>query len=208
MDGQANCSRFFVDEPKTGLEQALTKSMVSPTIARCQTRYPNIDIITATSALNDIVSLFYALPENVQKSNAEKIVKDTEKPWYSTHYDYVLVDLPPALNKITECAISACDYVFVPIELQQMKLAAAKDKAEKYGIKSEEDLKNLQRRLDLIPMYSQNLKAEISEEQLKLKRVRDLIDCYEKITEERYISDKISAQKEREEAEKNKNKTI
>lgn len=92
--------------------------------------------------------------------------------------------------------------------MQQMKLAAAKDKAEKYGIKSEEDLKNLQRRLDLIPMYSQNLKAEISEEQLKLKRVRDLIDCYEKITEERYISDKISAQKEREEAEKNKNKTI
>ena len=92
--------------------------------------------------------------------------------------------------------------------MQQMKLAAAKEKAEKYGIKSEEDLKNLQRRLDLIPMYSQNLKAEISEEQLKLKRVRDLIDCYEKITEERYISDKISAQKEREEAEKNKNKTI
>ena len=89
-----------------------------------------------------------------------------------------------------------------------MKLAAAKEKAEKYGIKSEEDLKNLQRRLDLIPMYSQNLKAEISEEQLKLKRVRDLIDCYEKITEERYISDKISAQKDREEAEKNKNKTI
>ena len=122
MDGQANCSRFFVDEPKTGLEQALIKSMVSPTIARCQTRYPNIDIITATSALNDIVSLFYALPENVQKSNAEKIVKDTEKPWYSTHYDYVLVDLPPALNKITECVISACDYVFVPIELSSFAI--------------------------------------------------------------------------------------
>lgn len=117
MDGQANCSRFFVDEPKEGLEVALTKVMVSPTTALCHTRYPNIDVITATSALNDIVSLFYALPEETQRENAEKIINDTDHPWYNKKYDYVLVDLPPALNKISERIISACDYVFVPIEL-------------------------------------------------------------------------------------------
>lgn len=117
LDGQANCSRFFADEPKAGLEEALTKNMVTPTVALCQTRYPNIDIITATSALNDIVSLFYALPEETQRENAEKIIKDTDKPWYNKHYDYVIVDMPPALNKITERIISACDFVFVPIEL-------------------------------------------------------------------------------------------
>lgn len=117
MDGQANCSRFFVDEPKAGLEIALTKVMVTPTIALSPTRYPNIDVIPATPALNDIVSLFYALPEETQRENAEKIIKDTEHPWYNKNYDYVIVDLPPALNKITERIISACDYVFVPIEL-------------------------------------------------------------------------------------------
>lgn len=111
MDGQANCSRFFVDEPKAGLEQALTESIVEPSIALSPTRYPNIDIITATAALNDIVSLFYALPETEQFENTKKLLTFSEK------YDYILVDLPPALNKITERVISACDFVFVPIEL-------------------------------------------------------------------------------------------
>lgn len=117
VDGQSNCSRFFADEPKEGLERALTEAAVNPTVALSETRYPNIDIISATSKLNDIVSLFYALSEEAQRRNAEKLINDTENPWYNKHYDYVLVDLPPALNKITERVISACDYVFVPIEL-------------------------------------------------------------------------------------------
>lgn len=117
LDGQANCSRFFADEPKAGLEIALTKDVMTPTVALSATRYPNIDIITATPALNDIVSIFYALSADTQRQNAEKIIKETDKPWYDKKYDYILVDLPPALNKITENIISVCDYVFVPIEL-------------------------------------------------------------------------------------------
>lgn len=92
--------------------------------------------------------------------------------------------------------------------MQRMKLAAAREKAEKYGIKTEDDLQNLQRRLDLIPTYSQNLKAELSEQQLELKRVQDLIDTYEKITEDNYISELLAAQKEREAAEKKQEKTV
>lgn len=122
IDGQANCSRFFVDEPKAGLEVALTQAAVTPTIALCNTRYPNIDVITATSALNDIVSVFCELPEKTQKEIAEKIINDTDRPWYGKHYDYILVDLPPALNKITARIISSCDYVFVPIELSSFAI--------------------------------------------------------------------------------------
>ena len=92
--------------------------------------------------------------------------------------------------------------------MQQMKLAAAREKAEKYGIKSDDDLQNLQRRLDLIPTYSQNLKAELSEHQLEMKRVQDLIDTYEKITEDNYISGLIAAQKEREVAKKTQDKKV
>ncbi len=95
LDGQTNCSRFFVDEPKTGLEVALTKRMISPTIALSPTRYPNIDVITATSAPNDIVSIFYALSLNEQRENTEKIIKGTKSARHGDKYDYVLVDLPP-----------------------------------------------------------------------------------------------------------------
>lgn len=123
VDGQANCSRFFTDEskePKEGLERALTEAAVTPIVALSETRYPNIDIISATSKLNDIVSLFYALSDKQQRENAEKLINAAE-PYYKD-YDYILVDLPPALNKITERIISACDFVFVPIELSSFAI--------------------------------------------------------------------------------------
>ena len=117
LDGQANCSRFFADDPKAGLEKAITTSVITPDIALCPTRYTNIDVLTATPALNDIVSIFCALSEAVQRENVEKLLTFSDK------YDYILVDLPPALNKITERIISVCDYVFVPIELGSFAIA-------------------------------------------------------------------------------------
>lgn len=117
LDGQGNCSRFFADEPKSGLADALIQPVVSPEVARCKTRYPYISVITSTQELNNISSQFAELPPIIQKEIASKIVSFTDEPWYATKYDYVLVDLPPALNCLTENILGACDYVFVPIEL-------------------------------------------------------------------------------------------
>lgn len=111
MDGQANCSRFFSDESKAGLAEALIKEAVTPEIARCSTRYPNIDIITATADLNKILPEFGALDEETQFMRVEKIFSFSEK------YDYILIDMPPAMNALTKTVLRACDYVFVPIEL-------------------------------------------------------------------------------------------
>lgn len=122
LDGQANISRFFADEPKAGLEASLKTDVISPTNALCKTRYPNIDIITATSAINDVLPDYCQLPADLQRRIAEKIISETDKPWYGKHYDYVLADLPPALNKLTENIISVCDYVFVPIELSSFAI--------------------------------------------------------------------------------------
>lgn len=122
LDGQANSSRFFADEPKAGLEACLQSDSISPTNALCETRYPNIDIITATPAINDVISDFCELPADLQRRFAENIISATDKPWYAEHYDYVLADLPPALNKITENIIGVCDYVFVPIELSSFAI--------------------------------------------------------------------------------------
>ena len=111
MDGQANCSRFFTEELKSGLEQALVSSEVSPETALCHTRYDNIDIITATQKLNGITSEFDSFTDEEQAAIARKILS------FGSAYDYVLLDLPPALTKVTERLIGACDVVFIPIEL-------------------------------------------------------------------------------------------
>ena len=57
-------------------------------------------------------------------------------------------------------------------------------------------------------MYVQNLKAETTEEQLKLARVKDLISAYEEIVEGNYIDNLIAAQKERERQEQNQDKKV
>ena len=110
FDGQANSSRFFA-EPKAGLETALIKKSFSPTVARSTTRYPNIDIVTATSALNLIAAQFEQLSDEVQTANVRKVMN------FDDSYEYAVLDLPPALTKLTEKVIKLSDSVFVPIEL-------------------------------------------------------------------------------------------
>ena len=110
FDGQANSSRFFA-EPKAGLETALIKKSFSPTVARSTTRYPNIDILTATSALNLIAAQFEQLSDEAQTANVRKVMN------FDDSYEYAVLDLPPALTKLTEKVITLSDSVFVPIEL-------------------------------------------------------------------------------------------
>lgn len=52
LDGQANSSRFFTENPKPGLADALVDAAAAPEIALCTTRYDNIDIITARHLMN------------------------------------------------------------------------------------------------------------------------------------------------------------
>ena len=58
IDGQANCSRFFTDNQKEGLDKALVNADISPENALCSTRYENIDIITARNRRRLLKRLF------------------------------------------------------------------------------------------------------------------------------------------------------
>lgn len=62
---------------------------------------------------------------------------------------------------------------------------------------SAEDIKSLETRLRLTPTYIGTIKSEISDEQLKLNRVSELIRTYEKIIEGNYIDNLIAAERER-----------
>ena len=55
--------------------------------------------------------------------------------------------------------------------------------------------------------YISSIKDEISEEQLKLKRVSGLIAAYEKIVEGNYIDNLIRAQREQELAKNGEKRT-
>lgn len=85
-----------------------------------------------------------------------------------------------------------------PDAMTQVKLAAAREIADKYGVKSESDIASLEKRLKLLPDYISSIKYEVSEEQLKLGRISNLISAYERIVEGNYIDNLIRAQREQE----------
>lgn len=84
--------------------------------------------------------------------------------------------------------------------MEQVKLAAAREIADRHGVKSEDDITELEKRLKSLKGEVNSVKAELSDEQLKLKRVSDLITAYENIVEGNYIDNLIKAQKEREQS--------
>lgn len=82
----------------------------------------------------------------------------------------------------------------------QTKIAAAREIAEKHGVKTEADIENLEKRLKVLPELIISARNEVADEQLKLKCVSDLITAYEKIVEGNYIYNLIRAQKEQEQS--------
>lgn len=112
-DGQQNATRFLADEyTEHGIESALVDSKVAPSEALSRTRYENIDVLTSTPEMNTCAERFVGLSAAEKEKNISKI-----KSFWNDKYDYVLLDLPPALNGLTEQLISTTDGVIVPIEL-------------------------------------------------------------------------------------------
>lgn len=81
--------------------------------------------------------------------------------------------------------------------MSRVKLAAAKEIADKYNISDPEEIESLETRLRLTPIYINTLKDELSQEQSKLSRISELIRTYEKIIEGNYIDNLVAAERER-----------
>lgn len=133
-DGQQNASRFLSDEISTiGIETILTNSNVSPFSSLSETRYENIDVLTSTSKMNNCCEIFHQLTLDEQKRNLNKLADFCEEK-----YDYVLFDMPPALNHLTESIIGIADGVIVPVELGSFSIqgiAKVTDTINKVGAK-------------------------------------------------------------------------
>lgn len=81
--------------------------------------------------------------------------------------------------------------------MEQVKLAAAREIENKYGAKNEDDVSDLEKRLKQFQAEVKSIKEELPGDQLKLKRVSDLITAYESIVEGNYIDNLARAQRER-----------
>ncbi len=126
------------------------------------------------------------LKSSIDKKNAE-IRKLTE-------------EIPTLKSDISQLRFLFSAHSAKPDAMTQTKIAAAREIAEKHGIKSADDIEKLEHRLNTLPDIITSVKNEVADEQLKLKRVSDLITAYEKIVEGNYIDTLIRTQKEREKA--------
>lgn len=79
--------------------------------------------------------------------------------------------------------------------MEQVKQAAAREIADKYNVKSAENVAVLEKRLKSLQSEVKSVKSELSDEQLKLKRISDLIAAYEKIIEGNYIDNLVKEQR-------------
>lgn len=131
---------------------------------------------------------FYKAAEESKKKISEKIAKIKQ-----------LSDSIPTLkSEISQLKFYFSSKNFTRLDaMTQAKISAAKEIADKYGFTSAEQITDLETRLRLTPTYIGTIKSEISDEQLRLNRVSELIRTYEKIIEGNYIDNLVAAERER-----------
>ena len=89
-------------------------------------------------------------------------------------------------------------HLFSSVSAQQLntKEQAAREIANKYGAKSEDDVAVLEKRLKSLQNEVKSIKAELADEQIKLKHISNQIAAYEKIVEGNYIDILVRGQQE------------
>lgn len=75
--------------------------------------------------------------------------------------------------------------------------AAAQEITDKYGVQSEDEIADLEKRVKQLQNKVASVKQDLSGNQFNFKRISDLIAVYERIVEGNYIDNLIRAQKER-----------
>ena len=106
FDEQKNSSRFFLEDDIF--------------IDYAPTRYNNIFIMTYDECIKQRESIQTKVGLEPQYNTYEFASQYSEWLMHLEkvhNYDYIILDLPPALNDLTLSMLSYCDYVFVPIEL-------------------------------------------------------------------------------------------
>lgn len=132
LDGQRNLSRHFLQEEvenvTAGVEALFEKRIEAGNVlsAIYETGYDNVDILPATDKLAKKGAEIAQLP-----GGQVFLARALRAPWLANLYDVCIIDVPPTLIGIFLFnALSASDYVLIPMELSQNSMDGLKDTME------------------------------------------------------------------------------
>ncbi len=83
--------------------------------------------LAADNILTTAVPNLHIMPSTMQLADAESELMDVERPQYrlrdalaeiAPHYDYILLDCPPALGSVTINALTAANSVIIPMQCE------------------------------------------------------------------------------------------
>lgn len=116
-DAQANATEFLGGKTtcKTTMSDLLRRTEVSFEICQ-KSSLDKVDLIAADDSLMDL-----DLSAVKGKAADVKCLVDLRSSWAS-HYDFVLIDCPPAFNAASAAALLAADEVMIPIKLDAFSI--------------------------------------------------------------------------------------
>lgn len=121
-DSQCNATEFFGGDPVKGsLADALRHDGDGgPFAAACvqTSNFPGVDLLCGSEDLMDLDLTKVEL----QSVRATVLREMVQRPAVRDHYDYCIVDCPPAFNVASAAALIAADDVVIPIKLDAFAL--------------------------------------------------------------------------------------
>lgn len=128
----------------------------------------NMDLIPSYEDLQGYEKFLYSNFDN--DYSQDKYFSDLLKPLKS-NYDYIVMDVPPQLNKFTDSALVASDYVVVILQTQERSLKGA-EKYIEHLLQLQDDYKLSLDLLGVLPVLQQN------GSELDLDVISDAIDSF------------------------------
>ena len=117
-DSQANTTEFFGGVPKTGVTCTLSDLLRRDYCNICDTNVENVRMIAADENLMDL-DLSAVKSDSVRIDCLQNVARGG---FWEKHFDYMLIDCPPAFNAACAAALLAADDVIIPIKLDAFSL--------------------------------------------------------------------------------------
>ena len=112
VDSQANLTSTFLTAPP---EETVTRIFSG----KCIPLYEIRECLTLAPADEDLAAVEGGLKWASQREILKKVLDSLRE-----YYDIILIDCPPSLSWLMINALSACDYLFVPVEADQKAIDA------------------------------------------------------------------------------------
>jgi chromosome partitioning protein len=158
---------LFVDcDPQSSLTRFYgIYKKVDSRISDLLTKSDKIQPFSITPKLNfiagDKTSYNISVPVNRLKERLEM---------YRNDFDFILIDTSPAISTITLNAMSACDYIFLPVESSRAGLEAIEDTLEAYDTNQTNKIGGL--------FMTKYKKGGVSSEQIKIALEGKIMKSY------------------------------